>query len=678
MTRSQPTRIGIVGTFDLENYGDLLFPLLAQEALGERLGDVEVRAYSYHERRTPSWPFAVRSVADLPGQVGELDALLVGGGFVLRFDPDVAPGYGPPSAAIHHPTGYWLTPLLLALQHGVPVVWNAPGMHDNEVPTWARPLVRDALALSRHVAVRDEPTAAALRAVADPATRISVVPDTAFGLRIAEPGQEPSAALRTALQLDRPYVVVQASESSRAFADFAIRHAAGLEDLALVALPVGPVLGDHASLLADVPGIVTLPEWPEPLVLADLVRHAELAVGHSYHLAITALTAGVPLLTPGPLDAGKYTALAGLGPITALDPEADAAGFRALLGRRQPADGVAARRYAVDRHWDRVADVVRAGRTSTAVDLGRLLQRLPADLEAAASTASAATDVGSATSGRVEELERVLELARRTTAGRVDALDVLRSSPSWRLTGPLRAVRRRLRPAASTPGDVLRMRRLLDARLERSPFDWASIDGLYAEADAADLARTYPRDHFKTVSARGGEKDYDYEVRELIRMRDTAVSRPEHLSPAWSRLAEDLRSPQYRDLVSMLTGVDLDDAPLEVNVYHFGPRALLGAHTDLPDKLVTHVLYFNDGWDPADGGCLSILGSADPDDVVTQVQPLVGSSALLVRSDRSWHAVTPVAADSARSRRSVTVVFYRPGSTTPMWPDDDPAPLHHV
>lgn len=677
--RTQPPKVGIVGTFDLENYGDLLFPLLAEEALTERLGEVEVRAYAYRERHGTAWPYAVRSVADLPDEVAELDALLVGGGFVIRFDPDVAPGYTPPSPGIHHPTGYWLTPLMLALQHGVPVVWNAPGMHDNTVPAWAQPLLRDALALSRHVAVRDEPTATSLRAIADPATQITVVPDTAFGLRVPDPGQGASTALRESLLLvDRPYVVVQASESSRAFADFATRHAAELADLALVALPVGPVLGDDAALLAGVPGLVTLPGWPAPRVIADLVRNAELAVGHSYHLAITALTAGVPLLTPGPLDAGKYTALAGLGPITALDPEADAAGFRALLGRRPPSDGVAARRYAVDRHWDRVADVVRAGPTGTAADVGRIWQRLPADLEAAAAIPTTSPAQHAATADRIEELERVLALARRTTAGRLDALDVLRASPSWRLTGPLRAARRRLRPPAPAAGDILRMRRLLDARLERSPFDWAAIDGLYAEPDAADLARTYPHDHFKTVSARGGEKDYDYEVRELVRMRDTVVSRPDHLSPAWRRLAEDLRSPQYRDLVSMLTGVDLRDAPLEVNVYHFGPRALLGAHTDLPDKLVTHVLYFNEGWDPATGGCLSILGSADPADVVTEIQPLVGGSALLVRSDSSWHAVTPVAADSARSRRSVTVVFYRPGSTTPMWPDDDPAPLHTV
>jgi hypothetical protein len=47
-----------------------------------------------------------------------------------------------------------------------------------------------------------------------------------------------------------------------------------------------------------------------------------------------------------------------------------------------------------------------------------------------------------------------------------------------------------------------------------------------------------------------------------------------------------------------------------------------------------------------------------------------------VRSDNSWHAVSPVVRDSPISRRSVTVTFYRPGSLSSMWPAGDTTPLH--
>jgi Rps23 Pro-64 3,4-dihydroxylase Tpa1-like proline 4-hydroxylase len=128
--------------------------------------------------------------------------------------------------------------------------------------------------------------------------------------------------------------------------------------------------------------------------------------------------------------------------------------------------------------------------------------------------------------------------------------------------------------------------------------------------------------------------------------------------------------------MTTLTGCDLTQALMEVNVCHYGPGGSLGAHRDLPEKLVTHVLYFNRSWNPADGGCLSVLRSADPADLVAEIAPIVGHSAVIIRSENSWHAVSRVVGDSAISRRSVTVTFYRPGSVSSMWPPDDITPLH--
>ena len=101
--RDREWQIGIVGTFDVENYGDLLFPLIAEAELRERLGSVTLHRFSYQARTPPDWPYAVTSIADLPRVIGDLDALLIGGGFLIRFDKDVAYGYGPPGPQIHPP-----------------------------------------------------------------------------------------------------------------------------------------------------------------------------------------------------------------------------------------------------------------------------------------------------------------------------------------------------------------------------------------------------------------------------------------------------------------------------------------------------------------------------------------------------------------------------------------------
>src|SRR5450830_1944271 len=223
---------------------------------------------------------------------------------------------------------------------------------------------------------------------------------------------------------------------------------------------------------------------------------------------------------------------------------------------------------------------------------------------------------------------------------------------------------------------ILNLSALKHGALKSDPYAWAEISNLYSAQDAAALAATYPHDHFKTVTGYGGEKNYDYEARALLPMGSEAIAYESELSDVWRRLARDLCSAAYREALSALTDQDLRQAPMEVNVFHYGPGASLGAHPDLPDKRVTHILYFNESWDRAHGGCLNILRSKDPADVAALVEPLVGNSAVLVRSNNSWHAVSPVVPDQRISRRSMTVTFYQTGSESSMWPPGDTTPLH--
>lgn len=662
-------QIGVVGTFDVENYGDLLFPLLAEAELRGRLGPLELHRFSYHARTPPDWPYPVASVAELPDRIAGLDALLVGGGFLLRFDKEVAPGYEPPPG-IHHPTGYWLTPALLAAERGIPLIWNAPGMHCNAVPAWAGPLLEIAFAHSSYIAVRDEPTRRALAPFApESGAGITVVPDTGFGIgRLLELAGAPLAAelarLRADCGLTGKYIVVQSAVGLEPFLRFARRYAGRLQDYRFLALPIGPVLGDRPSLLeGQLPGFVQLPSWPHPLLLAALLGGAEAVVGHSYHLAITALAAGVPVFTPQDLTRGKYSALAVFDRIHPLpsgeEPEAD--GFLARLGKAAPSPVLEAQLGPLARHWDRAAAAVAAGPAPKPA-LGRFWQALPELLEDTAAS-------------------RLLGLARSELTARDRQVAAFTQSTSWKLTSPLRFVGRRLRGNnghghGNGRRTLIHWNQLTQHALKTDPYRWAMIDGLYSPEDAEALAKTYPLDHFKLLSNRGGEKDYEYEARSLVGMGAQVPSYPEELSPAWRALAEDLVSPAYRNAMSLLTGCDLTDSPLEVNVFHYGPGCSLGPHPDLSDKIVTHVLYFNQSWNRGDGGCLSILRSADAADVAAEVPPLVGNSAVIVRSDNSWHAVAPVVRDSPVSRRSVTVTFYRPGSQSSMWPPDDPTPLH--
>lgn len=223
---------------------------------------------------------------------------------------------------------------------------------------------------------------------------------------------------------------------------------------------------------------------------------------------------------------------------------------------------------------------------------------------------------------------------------------------------------------------MLDLTRLTSNTLSSDTYRWGVVDQLFSPVDCEKLAKTFPRDHFKTVEGYDGEKGWQYQARSLIAMGAEAPTHARFLSHEWINLAEDLLSPAYREAMSQLTGVDTTHLSIEANVFHYGRSAWLGPHVDLPDKMITHIFYFNEVWNASDGGCLTILRSGDANQIVKVVPPLVGNSVILVRSENSWHAVSPVDKNCNTSRRSLTVTFYRPGSPSTLWPAGDATPLH--
>lgn len=430
--RDRNWQVASFGTFDVENYGDLLFPIIAEAELSERLGSVKLHRFSYNAKTPPDWPYTVTSVAELPEVAGRLDGVLIGGGSIIRFDKEIAPGYGPPTPTIHHPTGYWLTPALIALQHGIPLVWNAPGMHGDNIPSWADSLMELALQNSRYIAVRDKLSQAVLARFVDKA-QIAVLPDTAFGISRLIDKRRPSAELsrlREASGLPDPYIVVQAISGLAPFLNLIKNHSQRFRDFSFLVLPVGPVLGDHEAIVGDdLPGLVRLSAWPPPLLLAELISQAAAVVGHSYHLAVTALACGVPVFSSADLSFWKYTALSDFETIYSLPQETDLDPhwFITRLGKTCPAPAACAALDQLAHHWDHIATILREGATATQPALNRFWQSLPNLLEAA------------------DELNKRLAQARAEIVARDDRIATLYKSPSMRVTAPLRFLMRNLK-----------------------------------------------------------------------------------------------------------------------------------------------------------------------------------------------------------------------------------------
>lgn len=187
------------------------------------------------------------------------------------------------------------------------------------------------------------------------------------------------------------------------------------------------------------------------------------------------------------------------------------------------------------------------------------------------------------------------------------------------------------------------------------PFAYLLLDAPFDRDRARDLARHFPQQGFRESIGRDGH--YALWDRSLVDEQHGLVALDDLSSP-WRSLVAQFTAQDYRDTVARLTGVALANARLKLRLCKYPPGGWMQPHTDRPDRLVTQTFYLTEDWDDAWGGELVVLRSSAVDDVACTVRPRFNSSFLFARSDRSFHAVRPVAS-AARIRLSILAQFVR-------------------
>ncbi|MCU1339193.1 MAG: hypothetical protein JWO19_4774 [Bryobacterales bacterium] len=369
-------RVAMCGTFDVKNYGDLLFPLVLRHELGQRVPGTEVECFSYYEKMPPDWPFPVSPISRLPDVVHSFDAVVIGGGHLIRFDKDVAAGYAPPSPEMHHPTSYWLFPALLALEANVPLIWSAIGA-SSELPPWGCELLREVLRASTYISVRDDISQKALQELAGD-REVLIVPDTVYGIRNLNL-EKPTSV--------RPYVVIQATPHLKPYA-------ASIRELLLwlrtqqyeaVLLPISPALGDDPEILKEIVGSGAVRRmWTDPAEVVTTIANAAAVVGVSLHLSITALAFGVPVLRPFQNGLIKYQPLHDLPGVFPLERVHDVIA-NTILNRGSRSAQIEGFCAALATHWERVSAIVTTRPRTHYSRLASLFQKLPFLLEKSSS-----------------------------------------------------------------------------------------------------------------------------------------------------------------------------------------------------------------------------------------------------------------------------------------------------
>ena len=111
--------------------------------------------------------------------------------------------------------------------------------------------------------------------------------------------------------------------------------------------------------------------------------------------------------------------------------------------------------------------------------------------------------------------------------------------------------------------------------------------------------------------------------------------------PLMKALISEFTGPAETAALSEKFGVDLTGRPTMVTLRGRCSERDGRIHTDSEAKLVTALLYFNDGWE-AEGGRLRLLrGPDDLNDMIAEVPPELGTLVAFKRSDKSFHGHEP-------------------------------------
>lgn len=166
------------GTFDVDNYGDCLFPLI----LERRIADIGITTVHVSPRGiAPRWsdcPPTI-SIEEALASSHDFTSAVLGGGHIVRAHPTGLKfyNYSNLSGQLVYPS-LWLSASALAHRSNIPLVWNAPGV-PRPLSGHFSNLLRWGVSHSRYVAVRDHRSRENLLASGVSAD-IHVIPDTAL------------------------------------------------------------------------------------------------------------------------------------------------------------------------------------------------------------------------------------------------------------------------------------------------------------------------------------------------------------------------------------------------------------------------------------------------------------------------------------------------------------------
>lgn len=349
-------RIAHFGTFDVDNYGDLLFPHIVQW----RCSNAELTHVSplgVPTRFSDSLP----TVSVEHANEMNFDAVMVGGGNIVHLERTTLPAYREVAGTAY--PSLWLGAAVMAARKKLPLVFNGPGMGTSGFRLLKKRLAGAALGSAGYLAFRESHSSEIAARISRHGTAVTI-PDTAFDLvRMWPAGQGHT-------QDDQHYFVVHVNSRYQESVETTARSLDLISSRLRIParlVPIGPCHGD-IELADGVSASMNADHTVDPAMsiqgMARVISGASLYVGSSMHGFITALVYGVPallVLNEDPMP--KFSAVC---ETAGLSPPPICEGWRSVPGHIEDAVHLPVERLErihrqLDRHWEVMLETICSG-----------------------------------------------------------------------------------------------------------------------------------------------------------------------------------------------------------------------------------------------------------------------------------------------------------------------------
>lgn len=338
------------GTFDVDNYGDLLFPYIARYRWPD-CNWVHVSPTG----KTTSFHDALPSITVQQAFEEKFDAAIIGGGNIIHPRPTSLKAYKEVSNLAY--PSLWIGAAKLASEQQIPLTFNAPGIYTTEHTFLQRVLFRSVFSHSSYISFREQESVRIASSFT--AKQCEIVPDTAFDIAKMWPTTAPP---------DNTFIVVNLNPRYHSPVEKTAKYLDIISEkfnLPIKFIIIGACHGDlefsqkvqdrattNDSIIEDISSLKNM---------AHSIANARYFIGSSMHGFITALSYRIPsllLLNSNPMR--KFT---GLLDITELPPGIICNSWEQVMSQLDTPALLSERSatkidIALDKHWGKMRDVI--------------------------------------------------------------------------------------------------------------------------------------------------------------------------------------------------------------------------------------------------------------------------------------------------------------------------------